>query len=131
MKNLADATWIKTKGFLFLLLGWLLMFLLLGLPIFHVWLKIPTQKIAIVTAICCATQLAVTPWLLSARATREQRGIAVYAWFLATMLLLLYYLRRSFPEDPATRQFVAIGIGVAVLFGVRGLIRHRRRSTFG
>jgi len=120
------------------LLSWLMMFLHLGLPIFHLWLKIPTPTIATVTGICCATQLAVTPWLFSARATREnpngrfiQRGIAVYAWFSATTLALLYYLRRSFPEDPAIRQFVAIGMGITILFGVTGLIRYRKRSTPG
>jgi hypothetical protein len=73
------------------------------------------------------------PWLFSARATRRnpsgriaRRGIAVIAWFSAAVLLLLYYLRRSFPEDSETRQFVAIGIGIAILFGVAGLIRYRK-----
>src|ERR1700687_4693681 len=72
------------------LFSWLMMFLLLGLPIFHLWLKIPTPTIAMVTGICCATQLAATPWLFSARATRQnpsgriaRRGIAVAAWFSA------------------------------------------------
>jgi hypothetical protein len=113
------------------LFSWLMMFSLLGLPIFHLWLKIPTPTIATVTGICCATQLAVTPWLFSARATREnpggriaQRGIAVFAWFSAMLLLLLYYLRRSFPEDTGTRQFTAIGIGITILFGTGGIIRY-------
>lgn len=113
------------------LLSWLMMFSLLGLPIFHLWLKIPTLAIATVTGICCATQLAVTPWLFSARATREnpsgriaQRGIAVYAWCSAMLLLLLYYLRRSFPDDAGTRQFTAIGIGITILFGIGVLVRY-------
>ena len=113
------------------LLSWLMMFLLLGLPIFHLWLKFPTLPIATVIGICCATQLAVAPWLFSARATREnpsgriaQAGIAVYAMFSAMMLLLLYYLRRSYPDDAETRQFTAIGFGITILFGIGGLIRY-------
>ena len=115
------------------LFSWLMMFLLLGLPIFHLWLKIPTSTIAMVTGICCATQLATTPWLFSARATRQnpsgriaRRGIAVTAWFSAVALLLLFYQRRSFPENSETRQFVAIGIGITILFGVAVLIRYRK-----
>jgi hypothetical protein len=113
------------------LLSWLMMFLLLGLPIFHLWLKIPSSPIAMVTGICCATQLATTPWLFSARAARQnpsggiaRRGIAVTAWFSAVALLLLFCLGRSFPEDSETRQFVAIGIGITILFGIGGLIRY-------
>jgi hypothetical protein len=91
------------------LLSWLTTFLLLGLPIFHLWLKVPTPAIATFTGTCCAVQLAVTTWLFSARATRQnpsgrmaQRTVAVIVWFSTMTLLLTYYLRRSFPEDIET-----------------------------
>jgi len=111
------------------LFSWLMIFLPFGLLIFHLWLKIPIPTFPKVTGICCATQLFATPSLFSARATRQspsgriaQRGITVCAWFSAMLLLLLYYLHRSFPEDAETRHFVAIGIGITILFGVGGLI---------
>jgi hypothetical protein len=38
-------------------------------------------------------------------------------------LLLLYYLRRSFPEDIETRQFTAIGFGITAVATVVALIK--------
>jgi hypothetical protein len=102
-------------------LSWLTMFLLGGLLIFHLWLKVPTAKIAVFTGICCAVQLGVTPWLFSARATREnpsgriaQRAVAVTVLFSAISLLFFYYLRLSWPDDIETQQFTTIALSLTV-----------------
>jgi hypothetical protein len=54
-------------------LSWLAMFLLWGLLIFHLWLRVPTAKVAMFTAICCAVQLGVTPWLCGQGHTSEPK----------------------------------------------------------
>lgn len=80
--------------------SWLTVFLLLGLPVFHFWLKVPPARIAIFVGICCAMQLAVTPWLFSARSDSRnpagrvlQRAAVVVILLSAITLMLFYYLR--------------------------------------
>jgi hypothetical protein len=53
------------------LLSWTGMFLLLGLLVFHLWLKVSIAKIANFSGICCVVQLAITPWLFHARSTPQ------------------------------------------------------------
>jgi hypothetical protein len=95
----------------------------------------------------CAVQLAVTPWLFSARATRDnpsgriaQRAAAVTVLLSAVTLLFFHYLRRSWPDDIETRRFTAIAMSGTVVLGIIALIiicvvsRRRRdgeRSTPG
>jgi len=52
-------------------LGWMACLLLVHIPIFHWGLGFAIAKIAISVGIGCVGQLAVTPWLFSARATAE------------------------------------------------------------
>jgi len=119
--------------------SWLAMFLLVGLLIFHSWLRVPVPKIAMFAGICCVMQLGVTPWLFAARATREnpsgrvvQRGGALAVLLSAVSLLFAYFLRLSWPDDFETRRFTAILTSLTVAFGVvfliRILIRHSRRK---
>ncbi len=110
-------------------LAWVMMFLLLGLPVFHLWLKVPIAKIATFAVLACALQSAITPWLFSARATPKnpsgripQRAAAVIVLSTVTALLFFYYLRRSWPDDIETRQFTTIAIGGTLLLGVAALI---------
>ena len=110
-------------------LAWVMTFLLLFLPVFHLWLKVPSSKIAMFTGLCCALQLAITPWLFSARATRQnptgripQRAAAVIVLFSVIALLFFYYLRLSWPEDIETRQFTTIAIGGTLVLSVTVLI---------
>jgi hypothetical protein len=116
------------------LLSWLTMFLLVGLLIFHLWLRIPTAKVAMFTAVCCAVQLGVTPWLFSARATREnpsgriaQRAVAVTVLFSAISLLFFYCLRLSWPDDIETRRFTAIAMSLTVALSIVSFVRIRVR----
>jgi hypothetical protein len=115
------------------------MFLLVGLPIFHLWLRVPLPKIAMFAGICCVVQLGVTPWLFSARATCEnpsgrvaQRAMAVTVLFSGIALLLFYYLRLSWPDDTETRRFAAIalsltvGVGIVAVIAVYVLSRRRK-----
>jgi hypothetical protein len=109
--------------------SWVMMFLLFGLPIFHLWLKVPTSTIAMYMGLCCAMQLAIVPWLFSARATAQRprgriasRAVAVIVWSSATTLLLFLYLRRSSPNDIHTRQFTSITIIATIVFALVALI---------
>ena len=111
-------------------LSWLAIFLLGGLLIFHLWLRVPTPKIAMFTGICCAMQLGVTPWLFSARATREnpsgriaQRAVAVTVLFSAVSLLFFYYVRLSWPDDIETRRFTTIAMSLTVALSIASFIR--------
>jgi hypothetical protein len=105
--------------------GWLVVFLLLGFPIFHLGFKVPIATIASYVGICCAVQLAITPWLFYARQTPQRpdgrvvhRTVAVTVFVATITMLFFYYLRRSRPDDLATHQFTSIGMGVTVVFAV-------------
>ena len=81
------------------LLTWVMISLLFGFPIFHLWLKFSTGRVAAFMGLCFATQLAVTPWLFSARATAEnpegqvvQRSLAVAAWFAVIGVLFFHFI---------------------------------------
>ena len=105
-----------------ILFAWGLTFLLLFFPIFHVLLKVPTPKVATLTGLFCAVQLAVTPWLFSARATSQnpsgrpaQRGAAVAIMASLMALIFFAYIGGLWPRDEGTREFVVIGLGLTAL----------------
>lgn len=110
-------------------LTWLAIFLLWALPIFHLWLKVPTTRIAIYTVVCCAMQLAVTPWLFSARATSQnpqglfgRRAVALIAWFSATALFLFCYIPFTLFGDTDSRMFAGISFVMTILFAVLAFV---------
>jgi hypothetical protein len=118
-------------------LAWGLTFLLLFFPIFHAWLEVPTAKVATLTGLFCAAQLAITPWLFSARVTRQnpsgrpaQRAAAVAV--LASLIALLFfgYIGGFWPKDAATREFASIGLALTALV-VIFLVARRRKWLVG
>src|ERR1039457_5065004 len=75
-------------------------------PIFHWGLGFSIAKIAVSVGIFCVGQLAVTPWLFSARVTTEnptgniaQRAVAVIVWFSLSALFFFYYVSRDWLND--------------------------------
>jgi hypothetical protein len=105
------------------------MFLIGGLLVSHFLLKVATAKIATFIGICCAMQLAVTPWLFSARATPQNPGgrpfrarAAVVVLFSGWSLLFFYYLRRGSPEDLDTRRFTDIALLGTIVLAVALLV---------
>jgi len=120
-----------------LLFSWGLTFLLLFLPIFHVWLKVPTVKVATLTGLFCAVQLAVTPWLFSARATRQnprgrpaQRAAVVAVMASLTALLFFAYIGGLWPRDEGTRAFASIGLGLTALLVIFLVATRRKWSAW-
>ena len=120
-----------------LLFSWGLTFLLLFLPIFHVWLQVPTRKVATLTGLFCAVQLAVTPWLFSARATRQnpsgrpaQRAAAVAVMASLMALLFFAYIGGLWPRDEGTREFAFIGLGLTALLVIVLVATRRRWSVW-
>jgi hypothetical protein len=123
--------------YLGILFGWTVCFLLLAIPIFHLWLGFSITKIAISVAICCGVQLAITPWLYSARATPQnpdglvgRRAAVVFVWYSLTALLLFYYIQRGWASNPTAQQartimFVAL---VVFLITLGVLLRYNTRS---
>jgi hypothetical protein len=100
------------------LAGWLIVFLVVAFPIFHLAFKFPIAKIASYLSICCAVQVAISPWFIYARRTPQRpegrvthRLIAVTLFATTITLLFLYYIGRSRPEDPATLQSALIAMG--------------------
>jgi hypothetical protein len=117
-----------------ILFAWGLTFLLFFFPIFHSWLKVPTAKVAALTGLFCAVQLAVTPWLFSARATSQnpsgrptQRAAAVAV--LASLMALIFFafIGGFWPRDEGTREFVFIGLGLTALLAIFLVATRRRR----
>lgn len=108
------------------IVGWLTIFLVVGLPVFYAGFKVPISKIASFVGICCAIQVVVfAPWLFSASITPQRpegrfthRIITTTVFTTAVSILFFHYLRRSRPEDPATREFTLICMGVALIFGI-------------
>jgi hypothetical protein len=103
-----------------------MIFVVVGLPVFYAGFKVPISKIASFVGICCAIQVVVfAPWLLSARITPQRsegsfthRLIVTTVFTTAVTILFFYYLRRSRPEDPGTREFTLISMGVALVFAI-------------
>jgi hypothetical protein len=107
-------------------LAWAAAFGLLGLPIFHLWLAVPINKIAVFSLLACALQLAFTPWLFSARATIQnpaglllRRGVAVIVWLSLLGLLFACFVLRDAPSDSGAR---AIFLGGPIVLGTVALI---------
>ena len=120
-----------------LLFSWGLTFLLLFLPIFHVLLKVPTAKVATLTGLFCAVQLSVTPWLFSARATRQnpsgrpaQRAAAVTVMASLMALLFFAYIGGLWPRDEGTREFASIGLGLTALLVIVLIATRRKWSVW-
>ena len=121
-------------------LSWTAFLLLLFIPIFHLLLGFPISKIAVSAGICCAVQFAVTPWLFSARATRQnpsgrtvRRAAVVIVWLSLTALLLFYYIQRGWPNNADVQLFRACGFRTIIALAFIGLIvvgavsRHRAK----
>jgi len=85
--------------------SWIVCFLLFGIPLFHLWLRIFNRQDCYFIRHLCGVQLAITPWLYSSRATPQnpdgwlaERAAAVFVWFSLTALLLFYYIQRGWPS---------------------------------
>jgi heme/copper-type cytochrome/quinol oxidase subunit 2 len=125
--------------------GWIGWSLLLFIPIFHLWLRFSIAKILVAVGIGCAIQLAVTPWMFSARATPQNpRGkvarlaAAAIVWLTVWLLLLSYYLQRGWPSSSSAQLFRACMFGTIIVFGLIGLAlvaavssRRRNKSEMG
>jgi hypothetical protein len=111
--------------------GWTMVFLVVGLPIFHLGFKVSIATIASYMGICCAVQLGIVAWLLYVSKQPQRpdnwvvhRTVATTVFVTTVGLLFFYYIRRSRPGDPATHQFTSIGYGLTVLFAVLFLIKN-------
>jgi hypothetical protein len=111
------------------ILGWAAGFAVLYVPIFHLLFRCSIVSIAVFTCIACGGQLAVTPWLFSARATLQnpignvvQRAYAVVLWFTLTALAFLYYLLHLWRNDQDARAFFELSFVTTSVFGVIGFI---------
>jgi hypothetical protein len=110
--------------------AWALCFLLFGIPIFHLGLGFSITKIAISVGICCGMQLAIMPWLFSARATTQnpdglvdRRIVVVVVWHSLTALCLAYYIQRGWPSSQAAQhERIFMYVTVIVSFIILGLI---------
>lgn len=97
--------------------GWGLAFGILYFPVFHIWLKVPTAKAAMLTGLFCAAQLAVIPWLFTARATPQnpsgrpaQRSKAVAVLGSLVGLIFFVFIGNIWPHADGTLEFVIGGI---------------------
>jgi hypothetical protein len=120
---------------------WVIVFLLWGLLVLHLWLKVPVAKVAILTGLACAVQLAVTPWLFSARATRQnpngmiaRRARAVIVWFSVTALLFFCYFPLSLHRGSDSRLFSTIAFAMTVVLGlvafiIVGVVSRRHKDS--
>jgi hypothetical protein len=110
-------------------LCWTVCLLLLFIPIFHLLLGFSIAKIVVSAGICCAVQLAATPWLFSARATRQnpsgriaRRAVVVIVWLSLTALLLFYYFQRGWPNNSNAQVFRACGFGTIIALAFTGIV---------
>ena len=118
--------------FLGILLAWALSLLILGIPIFHVWLGVSTATVVFAGCIFCGLQLCVTPWLYSARATAQnpdrlvgRRTKAVRIWISLTTLTLFYFIQRSWPNNAQTHQArIIFSLALPGILIVLGIILH-------
>ncbi len=106
-------------------LGWAVSFVLLGVPVFRLWLGVRTDTIIAFTVLASCLQLVITPWLFSARATPQnpvgrpvKRSAAVIVWISLTALLLAYFVVRGSPDSSAKIIF----FGTPVVAGSGALI---------
>jgi hypothetical protein len=118
-------------------LGWALVFALWGLPIFHFWLRVPIPTILTFTGLACVIQLILTPWLFSARSTRQnpggdrvKRGLTIAVWFTMLAMLFDYFLFRGSSPDPVVRMvFLATPVGMAAAWVVILLVNTRKKTA--
>ena len=114
------------------LFTWVVIFVAWALPIFHLWLKAPVARIAVYTAICCAMQLAITPWLFSARATERnprgrigRRAVALTVLFSGIALLLFGYIPLTTSRNHNSRLFATIAFVMTALLALIALVAAR------
>lgn len=115
----AKRLWLVLIGSI---VGWAMMLIVIGLPIFHLHFKVPIATIASYAGTCCVVQVVVFAWLFRSRQTHPDRWVfnrtLASTIFVTTIsMLFFYYLRRGRP-DSATREFTSIGMGVSLLFAV-------------
>jgi hypothetical protein len=131
-----------SRWYAIVLLGWTAYFLLLGIPIFHFGLAVPIAKIASFAGIGCAEQLAITPWIFSARATPQnpsgkiaRRTAALIVWIILFAFLIFYYFQRgwssSSPAQPLRGYLfdTLIVVVVVAITIVEAVLRHRRQDS--
>lgn len=111
------------------LLGWVVCSILLFIPLLHWVLGVPMSIIVTSASIGCGIQLLVTPWLFSARSTKEnqagnvlRRSAAVIVWITTTILLFFWYVQRFWPENSEKQSFEVIAYSMTIAAGVIGLI---------
>ncbi len=122
-------------------LSWTVSLPVLWIPIFHLWLGAPISKIAICVGIACVSQLAVTPWLFSARATPQNpdcniamRSSVVIIWISAFCLALFSYILGQYPQNPNSKLLwscmlgTVCALGLGGLFAVRVIFRERLKE---
>ncbi|MFZ0301336.1 MAG: hypothetical protein WAL75_01570 [Terracidiphilus sp.] len=122
------------------LLAWTMYVAVFGIPIFHLLLGIAIPTIVSFAVYACALQLAITPWIFSARVTLQnpqgkigQRTAAIIIWFVSTASLLLYFMQRRHhapSEGNALRGYsfdAAVVLIPVALFIVEAVWRSRRR----
>jgi hypothetical protein len=113
-------------------LGWAVSLPVLWIPIFHLWLGAPIAKVAICAGIACASQLAITPWLFSARATPQnpggniaRRSVVVIVWISVFCLALFSYVLGQYPRNPSSKLLWSCMLGTVIVFGLGGLLAVR------
>jgi hypothetical protein len=118
-----------SQWFIGALLAWTLCSLVVFIPIFHLLLGFPIEKIVVSASIGCVVQLVFTPWLFSARATPQnpngkvaRRSAVVVVWLTLTALLFFYYIQRSWPSSSDARIFRICLFGTTIAAGIVALI---------
>ena len=102
--------------------SWTVCFSLLAVPIVHVWLGFSIGSVAVVVGTFGGVQLAILPWLYSARSPPQnpdglvgRRTAAVFVWLSVTTLLLLCYIQRGLPRNPTSQHASIIFFGSLVV----------------
>jgi len=129
--------WLAT-----VLLAWALYFLLLGIPIFHFCLAVSITKIASFAGIACVVQLAITPWLFSARVTPQnpngklaRRTVAVIVWFTLFAVQIFCFAQHGWSRSSHSQVLRGVFFDAAmvaivdVFIIIDAISRYRRNSV--
>jgi len=108
-------------------LTWLAIFLFWGLLVFHFFWGATIKKIVEFCTLGCSLQLAITPWLLSARAVRQNPrdrilkvALAIIVWLSLTTSLFFWFVLQAVP--PPHLDGWIIFVGGPIFMGTAGLI---------
>lgn len=108
------------------LLSWAAYALVVGIPVFHLWLGVSIARIVSFAAIACVLQWAITPLLFSARRTRQNptgrfaRGaIAMILLCCSIAIEFAYFVQLGQPQNPELRGIL---FGTPILAAIAGLI---------